>query len=105
MNRDIFNHVPLFDSKKNKNVGTETNAFIHKISTAITFFIKKTIIKSIRLYQRYAPARIRNQCRFRPSCSEYMILSIHTYGLRNGIRKGIRRIKRCHPPNGGIDYP
>jgi putative component of membrane protein insertase Oxa1/YidC/SpoIIIJ protein YidD len=34
-----------------------------------------------------------------------MILAIQKYGLIKGIKKGVRRIKRCHYPNGGIDYP
>lgn len=63
------------------------------------------IIWSIRVYQRYASDDIRLACVYEPSCSEYMILSIHKYGVLKGIIKGIQRLERCHLPNGGTDYP
>jgi putative membrane protein insertion efficiency factor len=66
---------------------------------------KKNIINLILLYQKYAPEKIRMSCLFEPTCSEYMILAIKKYGIIKGIYKGIKRLLRCHSPNGGIDYP
>ncbi len=66
---------------------------------------KKITIFIIKVYQRYAPDSIRLKCRFEPSCSEYMILSIHKYGLIKGLIKGINRLKRCNINGGGFDYP
>lgn len=66
---------------------------------------KFLIIILVRLYQRYAPKSIRMKCRFEPSCSEYMILSINKYGTVKGLIKGIKRLKRCNINNGGFDYP
>ena len=66
---------------------------------------KKAIIWSVRVYQHYAPDKVRLRCVYQPSCSEYMILALEKYGLFVGLRKGIRRLDRCHPPNGGIDFP
>ncbi len=66
---------------------------------------KPIIIFLIRLYQRYAPYEVRSRCLFIPNCSEYMILAIKKYGVIRGLVKGIRRLKRCEEPNGGIDYP
>jgi len=65
----------------------------------------KIIIWMIRAYQRYASNDIRLACVYEPSCSEYMILSIQKYGVLKGILRGMRRLKRCHYPNGGADYP
>lgn len=73
--------------------------------SVLLVFAKKTVIGLIHIYQRYAPDSIRNKCRFEPSCSEYMILSIEKYGLIKGVRKGIKRLKRCNIHNGGYDYP
>lgn len=67
--------------------------------------MKKIIIWVIHLYQKKAPYYIRSSCRFEPSCSEYMILSVEKYGCFKGVYKGIRRLLRCKPPNGGVDYP
>ena len=72
--------------------------------------LKQGIIGAIRLYQRLAPAAVRNSCRFEPSCSAYMIQSIEKYGLWKGLRKGRNRLKRCSirytgPDNHGFDEP
>ncbi|MCH5171846.1 MAG: membrane protein insertion efficiency factor YidD [Erysipelotrichales bacterium] len=68
-------------------------------------FLRRLAIGSILLYKAYAPMSVRDKCRFTPSCSTYMLRSIQKYGLIIGIIKGIRRICRCKPPNGGIDLP
>lgn len=67
--------------------------------------LKKILILFVRIYQLAAPTMVRNSCLYTPCCSEYMILSIEKYGCVKGVIKGIKRICRCHIPNGGIDYP
>lgn len=66
---------------------------------------KKIFIFLIRLYQRFAPEKVRNRCVFTPCCSEYMIMAVEKYGLLRGVRKGLNRLKRCKEPDGGEDYP
>ena len=66
---------------------------------------KKIIKKSVLLYQKLAPEKLRKSCLFVPSCSEYMLLSIDKYGVCIGCAKGVNRLCRCHHPNGGEDYP
>lgn len=68
-------------------------------------FAKHIAIWLVKLYQNIAPASVRNKCRFEPSCSQYMILSLEKYGFYKGIKKGFARWRKCKPPNGGIDYP
>lgn len=68
-------------------------------------FLKRIIICIVKIYQRYAPATLRNKCRFEPSCSQYMILALQKYGLRKGLLMGIDRMKRCNTDGGGFDYP
>lgn len=78
------------------------------IIIAIVFLLatlKKSLISLILLYQKFAPENLRKSCLFEPSCSEYMLLSIDKYGLFKGVLKGIKRLFRCHQPNGGKDYP
>lgn len=67
--------------------------------------VNDLVIRMIKKYQEVAPRRIREACRFTPSCSEYMILSLKKYGLFDGLILGLKRWSRCHPPNGGIDNP
>ena len=66
---------------------------------------KKMIIWCIKLYQNKASDIVRLRCVFEPSCSEYALMAIEKYGVIKGVIKSIDRLKRCHPPNGGVDYP
>ena len=67
--------------------------------------LKRILICLIQIYQRYAPSAVRNKCRFEPSCSQYMILSLQKYGVLKGFQKGRNRLKRCNTSDGGFDYP
>ena len=69
------------------------------------FISKRAIIWMIHVYQHFAPDKVRLACVFEPSCSEYMILAVKKYGSIRGVLKGIHRLKRCHYPNYGKDYP
>ena len=69
------------------------------------FFLKRWIIGMVLAYKAFAPLSVRGRCRFTPTCSTYMIMAINKYGLIIGVGKGINRVWRCKPPNGGIDYP
>ncbi len=77
------------------------------IGTLLLLFIfsKSLGLCLIHIYQRYAPATIRNRCRFEPSCSEYAELALQKYGFIKGSKKALNRLKRCNINNGGIDYP
>lgn len=67
--------------------------------------LKYVLIFIIKLYQKMAPISIRSKCRFEPSCSNYMLLSLEKYGLFKGLKKGINRLKRCNINDGGYDFP
>ncbi|MBN1561096.1 membrane protein insertion efficiency factor YidD [candidate division KSB1 bacterium] len=47
--------------------------------------MQTVIIKLIHVYQRIAPKRLRQACRFEPSCSNYTILAIQKYGSSKGV--------------------
>ena len=71
----------------------------------LLLFAKRILIFFVKVYQRVAPARLRKRCRYEPSCSSYMILSLEKYGAARGLFRGIRRLRRCKPPHGGFDAP
>ena len=66
----------------------------------------RMLIGLVRLYQKFLSPCLGQNCRFSPTCSQYMILAIEKYGLLRGGCKGIRRILCCHPWHpGGEDPP
>ncbi len=73
--------------------------------TYIVINLKNIVILIVKLYQRFAPINIRSKCRFEPSCSNYMLIAIEKYGLIIGLKKGVKRLKKCNIDNGGYDYP
>jgi putative membrane protein insertion efficiency factor len=65
--------------------------------------IGKAVVFLVRLYQRIPHPRV---CKFKPSCSEYMVLAVKKHGGVRGFFKGVARIIRCNPfSKGGEDYP
>lgn len=58
--------------------------------------MKKALIFLINLYQK-TPFTSHIKCRFIPTCSEYMKISIERFGIFKGLYLGIKRIIRCHP--------
>ena len=78
----------------------------YTVTALLTYWpLRRSLIGLVLLYKAFAPLRVRRECRFHPSCSTYMIMAIQKYGILFGVYKGIRRILRCKPPNGGEDYP
>ena len=60
------------------------------------FFIN-ILIKLIRGYKFLISPLFGNSCRYFPSCSEYSIEALKTYGLLKGLYLSLKRILSCHP--------
>lgn len=58
--------------------------------------MKKVLIKLIKIYQKI-PGPWHNQCIYIPTCSNYAIEAIETYGAFKGLKLAIKRILRCNP--------
>tara|TARA_B100001996_G_C18479818_1_gene523300 strand:+ start:38 stop:298 length:261 start_codon:yes stop_codon:yes gene_type:complete len=56
-----------------------------------------SFINIIKLYKLIISPYLGNNCRYIPTCSDYFIESLKTYGLLKGVLKGIKRILTCHP--------
>lgn len=55
------------------------------------------VIVAVRGYQLAISPLLPPTCRFRPTCSQYMIEAVQKYGLLRGVWKGICRLAKCHP--------
>ena len=76
-------------------------------------FIKKIILKVIRVYQKtlspdhglLSGRYPYGYCRFHPSCSEYSYQAIEKNGIWKGGWQSLKRIGRCNPFNEGGEDP
>tara|TARA_B100001057_G_scaffold132909_1_gene132382 strand:+ start:343 stop:594 length:252 start_codon:yes stop_codon:yes gene_type:complete len=57
----------------------------------------KILIKFIRLYQFLISPLLGHSCRYVPSCSDYSIEALKTFGFFKGIFISFKRILSCHP--------
>jgi len=68
------------------------------------YYVRRTIIKIIRLYQWWVSPILGTHCRYYPSCSEYTRIALIRHGLIKGILLGLYRVVRCNPySEGGVD--
>jgi len=58
----------------------------------------------LRFYKRWISPMLPTACRFHPTCSQYAMDAIETYGALRGSWLAVRRLARCHPfQQGGFD--
>ena len=66
--------------------------------------IARLLIAPIRWYKKYISPSLGNNCRFRPTCSEYAIQALTVHGAAKGLILSVWRIPRCNPfCRGGYD--
>ena len=62
------------------------------------------LIKFIKIYKYLISPFIGPSCRYLPTCSEYSIEALKTYGFSKGLSLSLKRIISCHPwGNSGFD--
>jgi len=59
--------------------------------------ISNILIGIINIYKMIISPYLTPSCRYFPTCSEYTIECLKTYGLAKGVLKSIKRILSCHP--------
>jgi putative membrane protein insertion efficiency factor len=59
--------------------------------------ISNILIGIIKIYKMVVSPYLTPSCRYLPTCSEYAIDCLKTYGLIQGITKSTKRILSCHP--------
>jgi len=72
-------------------------AFILKLPSMVAVLM-------IRGYRQVISPLFPPTCRFMPTCSEYALQAVSTYGLIKGGWLSLKRILKCHPFHpGGYD--
>ena len=66
--------------------------------------MKKMMVKSIRIYQKYISPMKGTNCPYIPSCSQYGLEAVEKYGALKGGAMAAWRFLRCNPfSSGGYD--
>ena len=55
------------------------------------------LIRLIKVYKFLISPLLGNSCRYFPTCSDYSIEALKTFGFFKGSYKSLRRIISCHP--------
>ena len=62
------------------------------------------VIAALKGYKLFLSPLLPSACRYRPTCSEYMLAAVEHYGVLRGVWLGLKRLGRCHPfHQGGYD--
>ena len=62
--------------------------------------MKNILISIIKIYRSVVSPYLTPSCRYLPTCSQYAIDAIKTWGPIKGTWLGIKRISKCHPFGG-----
>ena len=66
--------------------------------------MKRALLLTIRLYQRFVSPLLLPACRYVPTCSEYTHQGVELHGPAKGAMLAAWRLLRCHPfSRGGYD--
>ena len=60
-------------------------------------FFTQIVINLIKGYRFLISPLIGDKCRYLPTCSEYSIEALKTFGFFKGLFMSIKRILSCHP--------
>jgi len=62
--------------------------------------LNQIIILPVRIYQWTISPLFPSNCRYQPTCSNYMIQAVQEWGIFKGTWLGLKRISSCHPWGG-----
>ncbi len=66
--------------------------------------VTMAVVFLVRLYRMGVSPLLGRNCRFEPTCSQYMTQALSKHGVLKGLFLGLRRVLRCHPlSKGGYD--
>jgi putative membrane protein insertion efficiency factor len=75
-----------------------------RLRQAIIRLPRRIITLMIRGYQQVISPLLPPTCRFMPTCSDYALEAVSTYGVFKGGWLALKRILKCHPFHpGGYD--
>ena len=66
--------------------------------------LRAIAVAPVRFYQRAISPALPRSCKYHPSCSDYAVEAIRSYGIVRGLVLAGWRVLRCNPfSHGGVD--
>jgi putative membrane protein insertion efficiency factor len=66
--------------------------------------LRELVLLPLHLYRRVISPVLGPHCRYHPTCSEYALEAVRTYGVIRGGALAAWRVMRCNPwSHGGVD--
>ena len=66
--------------------------------------LRELFLLPVRAYRRVLSPALPKRCKYHPSCSEYAVEAVRSYGVIRGVVLGGWRLLRCNPwSHGGFD--
>ena len=59
--------------------------------------MKAVLVQLLKGYKRWISPMLPVACRFTPTCSDYAMEAVETYGAVRGSALALGRLLRCHP--------
>ncbi len=66
----------------------------------LKYLLSLPLIFVVRIYQLVISPLLPPSCRYTPTCSQYMIEALKTWGPIKGFWLGVKRISSCRPGGG-----
>ncbi|BBD78338.1 MULTISPECIES: membrane protein insertion efficiency factor YidD [Hydrogenophilus] len=67
--------------------------------------LARVLVVLVRGYQYLISPWLGQNCRFTPTCSQYLIEAVERHGVVRGLWLGVKRVGRCHPWHPGGEDP
>jgi uncharacterized protein len=82
-----------------------TSAGAHRSGGRLVSALRTAITSPVRLYQRAISPGLPARCKYYPTCSEYAVQAVRSYGVFRGVVLAAWRLLRCNPwSHGGVDF-
>jgi putative membrane protein insertion efficiency factor len=66
--------------------------------------VRAVVVAPIHFYRRFISPALPRRCKYHPTCSEYAVDAVRTYGVLRGLVLAAWRLLRCNPwSHGGVD--
>jgi hypothetical protein len=99
---DILNHSTAWSQiliersyLSSQQVISEEEVVRRRVS-AVKKIVNALLTGMITIYQSVVSPVFGTQCRFYPSCSQYLLIAIERHGALRGLLFGARRLLRCN---------